>query len=145
MTNSDKQNNLFCTCAIAKALDTKSDITQTSKETNWWSFDESLAWCLKTLLIFSKYFSSNNYFSPGRVAQSVTCLATDASLTADPGFASLIPARSHTFVELDHEIFYGHSPPIRWIIQEGLLSVTSESMCTTYWFTACSSLPRKKV
>ena len=25
--------------------------------------------------------------SPGRVAQSVTCLATDASLTADPGVA----------------------------------------------------------
>ena len=43
-------------------------------------------------------------FIPGRVAQSVTCLATDASLTADPGFASLIPARSHTFVEIDHEI-----------------------------------------
>ena len=36
--------------------------------------------------------------------QSVTCLATDASLTADPEVASLIPARSHTFVEIDHEI-----------------------------------------
>ena len=41
---------------------------------------------------------------PGRVAQSVTCLETDASLTADPGVASSIPARSHTFVEIDHEI-----------------------------------------
>ena len=41
---------------------------------------------------------------PGRVAQSVTCLAADACLTADPGVASLIPARSHTFVEIDHEI-----------------------------------------
>ena len=41
---------------------------------------------------------------PGRIAQSVTCLATDASLTADPGVASLIPARSHTFGEIDHEI-----------------------------------------
>ena len=41
---------------------------------------------------------------PGRVAQSVTCLATDASLTADPGVASSIPARDHTFVEIDHEI-----------------------------------------
>ena len=29
---------------------------------------------------------------PGRVAQSVTCLATDGSLTADPGVASSIPA-----------------------------------------------------
>ena len=38
------------------------------------------------------------------VAQSVTCLATDACLTADPGVASLIPVRSHTFVEIDHEM-----------------------------------------
>ena len=36
--------------------------------------------------------------------RAVTCLATDASLTADPGVASSIPARSHTFVEIDHEI-----------------------------------------
>ena len=43
-------------------------------------------------------------FMPGRVAQSVTCLATDACLTADPGVASSIPVRSHTFVEIDHEI-----------------------------------------
>ena len=42
--------------------------------------------------------------SPGRVAQSVTCLATDACLTADPGVASSIPTRYHTFVEIDHEI-----------------------------------------
>ena len=40
----------------------------------------------------------------GRVAQSVTCLATDVCLTADPGVASLIPAQSHTFMEIDHEI-----------------------------------------
>ena len=37
---------------------------------------------------------------PGRVAQSVTCLATDA----DPGVASSIPVRSHTFMEIDREI-----------------------------------------
>ena len=36
--------------------------------------------------------------------QALTCLATDACLTADPGVASSIPARSHTFVEIDHEI-----------------------------------------
>ena len=41
---------------------------------------------------------------PGHVAQSVTCLATDACLTADPGVVSSIPARSHTFVEINHEI-----------------------------------------
>ena len=34
-----------------------------------------------------------------------------ASPTADPGIASLIPARSHSFREFDHEmILYGHSP-----------------------------------
>ena len=43
-------------------------------------------------------------FSPGRIAQSVTCLATDASLTENPGVPSSILARSHTFVENDHEI-----------------------------------------
>ena len=41
---------------------------------------------------------------PGHVAQSVTCLATDESLTADPGVASSITAWSHTFVEIDYEI-----------------------------------------
>ena len=51
----------------------------------------------KVLIIF---FSN----MPGRVVQSVTCLATDACLTADPGVASWIPARSHTFVEIDHEM-----------------------------------------
>ena len=41
---------------------------------------------------------------PGRVGQSVTCLATDACLTADPGVGSSIPVRSHTFMEIDHEM-----------------------------------------
>ena len=41
---------------------------------------------------------------PGRVAQSVTCLATDAYLTDYPGVASSIPVRSQTFVEIDLEI-----------------------------------------
>ena len=46
----------------------------------------------------------NNSYRPGLEAQSVACLATDASLTADPGVTSSIPARSHSFVEIDHEI-----------------------------------------
>ena len=41
---------------------------------------------------------------PGCVAQSVMCLATDASLTADPEVASLIPALSRTFLGIDYEI-----------------------------------------
>ena len=36
--------------------------------------------------------------------QSLTCLATDACLTADPGVASSIPVRSHTFVEIYHKM-----------------------------------------
>ena len=39
-----------------------------------------------------------------RVAQSVTCLATNVCLTADPGVASSIKVRSITFVEIDHEM-----------------------------------------
>ena len=42
--------------------------------------------------------------SSGRVAQWLMCLATDVCLTADPGVRSSIPAGSHTFVEIDHEI-----------------------------------------
>ena len=41
---------------------------------------------------------------PGRVAQSVTCLATDACLNANPGVTTSIPVRSHTLVEIDHEM-----------------------------------------
>ena len=35
--------------------------------------------------------------------QSVTCLTTDVCLTA-AGVTSSFPARSHTFLEIDHEI-----------------------------------------
>ena len=57
-----------------------------------------------SLKFFGKLYNIVKYLGPGRVAQSVTCLATDACLTADPGVASSIPVRSHTFVEIDHEI-----------------------------------------
>ena len=40
----------------------------------------------------------------GCLVQLVTCLAADTCLTAGPGVATSIPARSHTFVEIDHEI-----------------------------------------
>ena len=46
----------------------------------------------------------SRHASVARHAQSVTCLATDVCLTAIPGVPSLIPARPHTFVEIDHEI-----------------------------------------
>ena len=42
---------------------------------------------------------------PYCLAQSVKCLDTDSLLTADPGVASWMVARSLTFVEIiDHEI-----------------------------------------
>ena len=47
---------------------------------------------------------NNCIFLSSCVAQSVTCLATAACLNADQGVVSSIPARSHTFVEIDHEI-----------------------------------------
>ena len=52
-------------------------------------------------------FLKKNYTicgTQGRVAQSVTCLVTDACLTANPGVTSSILVRSHTFLETDHEI-----------------------------------------
>ena len=62
------------------------------------------------------------------IAQSVTCLATDASQTADPWVASSIPVRSLTFVEIDREIF--SMVFLLPSVQEVILSVTRESMCT---------------
>ena len=63
------------------------------------------------------------------------CLAEYTCLTADPVVASSITARSHTFVELDHEtissvILLPSADSI------GLLSVTSESMRMKYCLTA---------
>ena len=55
-------------------------------------------------------------------------------LTADPGVASSISARSHTFVEIDHEIIPTVIVFLR-LIQEGMLSVTRDSMCMKYWLT----------
>ena len=54
----------------------------------------------------NSYPASHNFccLYRGPVAQSVTYLATDACLTADTGVPSSIPARSHNFVEIDHEI-----------------------------------------
>ena len=42
--------------------------------------------------------------SPGRISQSVTCLSADMGPTADTGVMFSIPAWSHTFVEIDHEM-----------------------------------------
>ena len=60
---------------------------------------------LDVIIYLLQTISADDIFIlPGRVAQLVTCLTTDASLTADPGVMTSIPAWSHTFVEIDHEI-----------------------------------------
>ena len=41
--------------------------------------------------------------------------------------------------------FYGHFPPFRLFIQEGLLSVKTKSMCTKYWLTDCFKLAQEKM
>ena len=51
------------------------------------------------------------------------------SLIADPWVVSLIPARSHSLTKIDHEIF-SMVILLLPLIQDGLLSVASESMCT---------------
>ena len=72
------------------------------------------------------------------------CLTADMCLTEDPGVVFLIPVRCHTFVELDHEIV-SMAILLPSLVQEGLLSVTSKSVCTKYWLTAKSIIHRKKV
>ena len=57
---------------------------------------------------------------PGPVAQSV------ASLIADPGVMSSIPAQPHTFVDIDYEIF-SMVIFLLLLVQEGLLSVCAQS------------------
>ena len=42
--------------------------------------------------------------APHSAVGNVACLTTDVCLTAVPVVASSIPAWSHTFVEIDHEI-----------------------------------------
>ena len=51
-----------------------------------------------------KWHIVGNHVSRFKYSQSVTCLATDACLTSDPGVPILIAARSNTFMEIDHVI-----------------------------------------
>ena len=57
---------------------------------------------------------------PGHIVQSVTCLISDTCLAADPGVTSSIPPRSHTFMEIDHEIIsttiFLHCADSVWVV-----------------------------
>ena len=110
----------------------------------------SMIWLMITMVsldrIVGKFSSHYVQQSPGRIAQSVMCLATDVNLTADPGVASSIPARSHTFVEIDQEIIsMVILLPSAESFMKGRCQLQAKEFCTKYWLTACSSWPRKKV
>ena len=76
-----------------------------------------------------------------------TGLRSTVGNVSDCRFMSEFRSRGHKFnpgpvpyiMEVDHKTIFRHSPPFCGFIQEGLLSVTSKSICTK------SSLPRKKV
>ena len=59
----------------------------------------------------------------------ISCMV--GSLNADAGVMSSVVAPPYTFVEIDREIFSTAILPIL-LMHEGLLSVTSESMCMKY-------------
>ena len=58
------------------------------------------------------------------------------------GVTISIPTPFHTFMENGHEAI--STIILLLLIQEGLMSVTSQSRCTEYWLFTLSSLPRKK-
>ena len=53
---------------------------------------------------WKSHVTVQTFLNTGPRMQSVTCLATDTCLTADPGVPSLIAARSHNSIEIGHEI-----------------------------------------
>ena len=66
------------------------------------------------------YIPFNSFTRP--IAQWVTCVTADVYLSADPGVMSSIPAWSHTFLEIDHEII-STVILLLSLIKKGLLSV----------------------
>ena len=73
-------------------------------------------------------------------------LTTDSRLTADPGVTSLIPARSHTVVESDHEfISKVILLPSADFSRRVVVSYKRKYVHELLVLTACSSLPMKKV
>ena len=96
--------SLTMSTSILKALPGKLDIKRHSPSILYVSASLTMSTSILKALPGKLDIKRHSPCLPGRVAQSVTCLATDACLTADPGVASSIPAWSHTLVEIDHEI-----------------------------------------
>ena len=53
--------------------------------------------CIQSLIVQCKRLNMS-------IAMHLACLPGRVATDADPGVASSIPVRSHTFVEIDHEI-----------------------------------------
>ena len=86
------------------------------------------------MLLAQKLLMAQKFLGTGPRRQSVSCLATDACLTADPGVQSLFAALSHTFMEIGHKI-------ISTVIQKKYLSDIGESMRTKYFFDSIHYVP----
>ena len=104
-------------------------------EYRWEGAHSSHLICIYTVcLLISLFFLSLN-FCRFNIPISLTwatgpsaCLTRSRGLEFDPG---LVPHLCGDCWSLNN--FYGHSPPVSWCIQDGFLSVTSESVCTNYW------------
>ena len=84
-------------------------IAECSKGSILQYFWPSLSYHLSLRSLFCLFLSGRFtqvllYMYTGLLSAVGNVSATDESLTADPGVASSIPAQSHTFVEIDHEI-----------------------------------------
>ena len=87
------------------------------------------------------YFDMVIKIKQGSVAQSVT----DSSVTANPMIASSILARSHTFVEIDHErISTVILLPSAESFKISCCQLQAKVCAQLHWLTACLSLPRKR-
>ena len=74
----------------------------------------------------------------------LTCQATDACLTSEPGVSNTIPSQFHTFLEIYHEIISTEILlPSAESFKKGSCHLQAKSMCTKNWLTAWSSLARK--
>ena len=81
----------------------------------------------------------SQFYTPGHVAQSIACLTADSCLTADPGIAILILARSHTFVEINHEII---SMAIPLPSADSRRAVVSYKLKYMHKVTGCAEMTR---
>ena len=124
-----KENECFWRCVVRQSYGVAHNILRLMHETQKFVLQLPQGWCETSLtacwpiflcrffyrIKFFKKFFQEHYQNvicldpdqdrqsgskPGRVVQSVMCLTLDMCLTADPGFASSIPAVSHTLWRL---------------------------------------------